>query len=57
MKPIVAAFDKGAYYTFNSVNNIILKDNNIHDLYTVLALLNSDLINWYYAKTFRMNRL
>ena len=52
MKPIVAAFDKGAYYTFNSVNNIILKDNNIHDLYTVLALLNSDLINWYYAKNF-----
>lgn len=51
-KPIVAAFDKGAYYTFNSVNNIILKDNNIQDLYAILALLNSDLINWYYAKNF-----
>ena len=52
LKPIVAAFDNGTYYTFNSVNNIILKDNNIYDLYAVLALLNSDLINWYYAKNF-----
>lgn len=52
LKPIVAAFDNGTYYTFNSINNIILKDNNIYDLYAVLALLNSDLINWYYAKNF-----
>lgn len=52
VKPIVAAFDNGTYYTFNSVNNIILKDNNIQNLYVILALLNSDLINWYYAKNF-----
>lgn len=53
-KPIVAAIDNGEFYTFNSVNNIVLKDNSI-SLSTMVALLNSNTINWYYANKFSNN--
>lgn len=53
-KPIVAAIDRDQYYTFNSVNNIVLKDNSI-GLNVVVALLNSNVLNWYYANNFSNN--
>ena len=53
-KPIVAAIDRKQYYTFNSVNNIVLKDNII-GLNMVVALLNSNVLNWYYANNFSNN--
>lgn len=52
-KPIVAAVDNEFYYTFNSVNNIVLNKaiTNI-SLNSMTAILNSNLINWYYSNSF-----
>ena len=50
--PIVAALDNNKYRTFASINNIVLKDE-YKDLYKlIVALLNSNVINWYYANNF-----
>ncbi|MDI6785931.1 MAG: N-6 DNA methylase [bacterium] len=51
-KPLRATIDKDKYYTFNSVNNIILNSDLRFDIYYVLGLLNSSLINWYYSMNF-----
>ena len=50
--PIVATLDNHKYKTFASINNIVLKDeyNNLNRL--IVALLNSRIINWYYANNF-----
>ncbi len=54
-KPLVVALDISKYRTFNSVNNIILR-SNFNNLYESLeVILNSDLINWYYANNFSNN--
>ena len=50
--PLVAAYDDNSYYTFNSVNNIILKQNSPITHRALTALLNSNVINWYYANKF-----
>lgn len=50
-KPLTATIDTEQYYTFNSVNNIVLNDKRI-SLKVFLAMLNSELLNWYYAKNF-----
>jgi hypothetical protein len=47
---IVAALDESGYYTFASVNNIIIKeDKSIPEEY-ILAVLNSKCLNWYFLK-------
>lgn len=51
-KPLVATIDNDKYYTFNSVNNILLKQNSGYDLKYVLGIINSVLMNWYYAINF-----
>ena len=52
---MVAALDTNKKRTFNSVNNIILK-NDKYKLYESLeVVLNSDLINWFYANNFSNN--
>ena len=50
--PIVATLDSQKYKTFASINNIVLKDefSNLYRL--IVALLNSRIINWYYANNF-----
>jgi hypothetical protein len=54
-KPLVVALDCSKFRTFNSVNNIILSPK-FFDLYEPLeVILNSDLINWYYANNFSNN--
>jgi hypothetical protein len=54
-KPLVVALDISKNRTFNSVNNIILTPN-LNSLYEPLeVVLNSDLINWYYANNFSNN--
>lgn len=54
-KPLVVALDDSRFRTFNSVNNIILSPK-FYDLYEPLeVILNSDLINWYYANNFSNN--
>lgn len=50
---LVCCIDDEQYYTFNSVNNLILK-NNDYSLEQILAFLNSKLLNYYYKKMFSM---
>jgi len=50
-KALVVSYDNKQYYTFNSTN-IILSKNNHFSLKFLLTLLNSSLINWYYTNKF-----
>lgn len=53
--PIVVAYDTSKFKAFASVNNIVLKDE-VKNLYKYfLALLNSNVLNWYYANNFSNN--
>lgn len=53
--PLVAALDNNFHKTFASVNNLLLKPeyNNLYVFFT--ALLNSNIINWYYANNYSNN--
>lgn len=53
--PIVVAYDTSKYKTFASVNNIVLTDDYKHLYKYFLALLNSNVLNWYYANNFSNN--
>lgn len=48
---LVVSYDNQQYYTFNSTNTILHK-NKKYSLKYILALLNSDLINFYYINKF-----
>lgn len=50
-KPLKAAYDNEKYYNKESINNIIIADERFNIKY-ILALLNSNLINWFYALKF-----
>ena len=50
--PLVAALDNCKYKTFASINNIVLKDEYRKLYKLIVALLNSNIINWYYANNF-----
>jgi hypothetical protein len=53
--PLTATLDTNKYKTFASVNNILLKPC-FNDKYEyILALLNSKVLNWYYANKFSNN--
>lgn len=53
--PLVAAIDKKKRKSFASTNNIVLK-NDYKDCYEFFSgLLNSKLINWFYANNFSNN--
>ena len=51
-KPLKVAYDNHQYYNKESINNIILKENIKFDIKFILSLLNSNLINWFYNKSF-----
>ena len=53
--PITAALDRTKSKTFASVNNILLKKEFERYYGYVLAVLNSTLLNWYYANCFSNN--
>lgn len=53
--PIKAYLDKEKYYAFSSTNAIQLKEDVDYTLEYILALLNSKLLNWYYANNFSNN--
>ena len=53
--PIIVAYDISKYKTFASVNNIVLKEEYKHLYKYFLALLNSNVLNWYYANNFSNN--
>jgi len=50
--PLIATLDKHQYYTFASLNNIVLKKDTGLNMNFLLGLLNSKLINWYYSTNF-----
>jgi hypothetical protein len=49
---LITAYDNEQYYTFNSVNNLLLKDNIQYSLKYILGLLNSRLLRFYYISRF-----
>ncbi|MAF14238.1 MAG: hypothetical protein CMI53_05125, partial [Parcubacteria group bacterium] len=51
-KAIICALDTNKFYTYASINNLLLKDNCGYDYKFILALLNSKLLNWYYIENF-----
>ncbi len=51
---LVCTLDTEKYYTFNSVNNLLIKQGSNYDIRYVLALLNSDLLN-YLLKQYSLN--
>lgn len=51
-KPLKVAYDNKQFYNKESINNIILKEDSSLNIKYVLTLLNSNLINWFYNKTF-----
>ena len=51
---LVCTLDTNQFYTFNSVNNLILRDNVELNIRYVLALLNSNLLN-YILKQYSLN--
>lgn len=50
--PLRATLDSEQYYTFNSVNNIVLMPGARIKLEDITALLNSSILNWYYGINF-----
>ena len=54
VKPLKVNYDPGIFYTFSSINNIIIKNEfrKKYPLKYILLVLNSNLMNWYYAVNF-----
>jgi hypothetical protein len=50
-RPLTATIDYGKHYTFNSINTLVLEENNYSTKY-VLSLLNSRLLNFYYVTNY-----
>jgi type I restriction-modification system DNA methylase subunit len=50
--PLAATYDEDKYYSFASLNNLVLKENINYDIRYILALINSKLLNWYYSTNF-----
>ncbi len=48
---LITSYDNEQYYTFNSVNNLLLK-NTDYSLKYILALLNSKAMRYYYIKNY-----
>jgi hypothetical protein len=53
--PLTATIDNNKYKTFASVNNLLLKTEYNHEYEFFLALINSKIINWFYANSFSNN--
>lgn len=53
--PLTAALDKNFHRTFASVNNLLLEEKYDMHYEFILALLNSKVINWFYANSFSNN--
>ncbi len=51
-RPLKAAYDDKQHYDKESINNLILKEDQPCNIKYVLGLLNSSLISWFYNKRF-----
>lgn len=54
-RPLVSSIDNNKFKTFASINNIVLKEKFSSFYEFFVSLLNSRLINWYYANNFSNN--
>jgi type I restriction-modification system DNA methylase subunit len=48
---LITSYDNKQFYTFNSVNNILIKDNSYSYIF-LLGILNSRLMRFYYDKNY-----
>ena len=53
--PLTATIDINKYRTFASVNNLLLKEQYKDKYEFILGLINSKVINWFYANSFSNN--
>jgi len=53
--PLTATIDQDQYKTFASVNNLLLKEQYEQYYEFIVALINSKMINWFYANSFSNN--
>ena len=53
--PLTATLDKKKFKTFASINNLLLKPEYERHYEFILALINSKILNWYYANSFSNN--
>lgn len=51
---LICSIDIDQFYTYNSVNNLVLKDKNV-DLKYILGILNSSLIDYFYRKNYSLD--
>ncbi len=49
---LVVAYDDQQFYTFNSTNAILPKENSLYSLKYIMAILNSTLLNWFYIMSY-----
>ena len=54
-RPLVCVVDTEQFRSFASTNNIILKDEYNNQYYFFTAIINSRVVNWYYANNFTNN--
>jgi adenine-specific DNA-methyltransferase len=53
--PLTATIDINRYRALNSVNRLLLKEKYETHYEFILALINSKVINWFYANSFSNN--
>jgi hypothetical protein len=53
--PLKATIDCSKYKTFASINNLLLKDTYKNMYEYIVALINSRVLNWFYANSFSNN--
>tara|TARA_R110002167_G_scaffold169121_4_gene366957 strand:+ start:8649 stop:11639 length:2991 start_codon:yes stop_codon:yes gene_type:complete len=51
---LICSFDDDKFYTFNSVNNLVLKEDN-YNLKFLLGILNSRLIDHFYRRNYSLD--
>ena len=54
-KPLVCSVDTKKFKSFASTNNLLLKKEFLNQYYFISALINSDVLNWFYANNFSNN--
>jgi adenine-specific DNA-methyltransferase len=54
-RPLVCVVDTHKYRSFASTNNLLLKEPYSNQYYFIAAIINSHVLNWYYANNFSNN--
>ncbi|TYB80339.1 N-6 DNA methylase [Bizionia saleffrena] len=51
---LICSLDVDSFYTFNSINNLVVKDDNV-TLNYILGILNSKLMDFFYRKNYSLD--